>query len=592
MPKRSHKDGFLNVGFTSISERGEVKPQCVLVFLSVESLKLNKLQRHLEKKHLSLVGRQRGYFERREQELKRSRFEAPDNPALQAAKQATLASYHVSLRIAKHKVAHTIGEELVKPAAIEMTQLVCGDDAARKLQSVQMSNNTVRGRIKEMSLEVKDQIVGRMKKSPIFSLQLDESTDIAKSSQLMVFARYVGDKDVEEEFLFCEPLTTTTTGADVFNMCDKFFIDEGLDWNNCVALCVDGAPSMLGARNGFVARVKRVNANVHAIHCLLHRENLAAKRLSDDLGGVMQDVIVIVNYIKSSALNSRLFEQMCIDFGSEYKHLLFYSNVRWLSRGKVLKRVVDMRMEVEVFLTEKSHRLADKFSDKLWMLKVCYLSDIFTLVNELNISMQGRDETIITLSERLVAFKAKLKLWKGKMEKDRLAPFPSLNGYVDEWIDDVNFEDVKSSLVSHLEQLIDDFDRYIPDDQLLMGQAWIRNPFLVNVRELEEEDGVAEDLIDIQHDGNLRILFGTSRLSEFWTTVAKEKPLAGEKPLALLVPFSTTYLCEQGFSALTMIKTKLRNRLDPQDDLRLTLTKVMLDIEKLVSNKKQLHISH
>ncbi|GMH37935.1 hypothetical protein BSKO_05819 [Bryopsis sp. KO-2023] len=132
----------------------------------------------------------------------------------------------------------------------------------------------------------------------------------------------------------------------------------------------------------------------------------------------MQDVIV--NYIKSNALNSRLFEQICIDFGSEYKHLPFYS--------------LDYR-KVETVERE-----------------------------------DGKGSTC--------------------------------SFFVAEWIDDVNFEDVKANLISHLEQLIDDFDRYILDDQLPMGRGWIRNPFLVNVGDLEEEDEVAEDLIDIQHDGN------------------------------------------------------------------------------------------
>ncbi|CAK8685993.1 unnamed protein product [Clavelina lepadiformis] len=38
-----------------------------------------------------------------------------------------------------------------------------------------------------------------------------------------------------------------------------------------------------------------------------------------------------------------------------------------------------------------------------------------------------------------------------------------------------------------------------------------------------------------------------------------------------LVPLATTYLAEQqqGFSALTVIKTKHRNRLQPEDDMRL-----------------------
>ena len=97
---------------------------------------------------------------------------------------------------------------------------------------------------------------------------------------------------------------------------------------------------------------------------------------------MLQEVVATVNFVNSSALNHWLFEETCVGFGSEYKHLLFHSNVRWLSRGKVLRRTVDLRTELEIFLNEKNHRLATRFEDKSWMLKVCYLNNIFTPGNE------------------------------------------------------------------------------------------------------------------------------------------------------------------------------------------------------------------
>jgi len=196
-----------------------------------------------------------------------------------------------------------------------------------------------------------------MKKAGKWSYQLDESTDTGKNAQLMVYVRYEGDTDLEEEFLFCTQLTTTATGADIFNVVDNFQQKEDINWENCVSLCTDGAPAMLDARQGFTARFKEVNPNVQVGHCLIHRENLAAQHLSRDLSAVMQEVVDVVNFIKSSAVNSRLFEQMCVDLGSQFQHLIC-SNVRWLSRGKLLRRLVDLRTEVQVFLNEKKHRHA------------------------------------------------------------------------------------------------------------------------------------------------------------------------------------------------------------------------------------------
>jgi hypothetical protein len=51
----------------------------------------------------------------------------------------------------------------------------------------------------------------------------------------------------------------------------------------------------------------------------------------------------------------------------------------------------------------------------------------------------------------------------------------------------------------------------------------------------------------------------------------------------VLVPFASTYLWESGFSNLLQIKTKARNRLDVQDDMRLALTNTQSRITKLVT---------
>ena len=48
-------------------------------------------------------------------------------------KQATLASCVVAWHIARAKKPHSIGEKLIKPAAIDMVRIMCGDDVAKKL---------------------------------------------------------------------------------------------------------------------------------------------------------------------------------------------------------------------------------------------------------------------------------------------------------------------------------------------------------------------------------------------------------------------------------------------------------------------------
>ena len=62
--------------------------------------------------------------------------------------------------------------------------------------------------------------------------------------------------------------------------------------------------------------------------------------------------------------------------------------------------------------------------------------------------------------------------------------------------------------------------------------------------------------------------------------------------MTFLLPFATAFLCKQGFSALTVIKTKACNRLDPGGDMRIALTKLEPSIEDIMKEKFQFYQSH
>ena len=125
MGKYSYKQEYLDLGFTSIKDHVAEKLQRVVCYkaLSHESLKKNKLKRHLETKHPQHVKKSHTFFQYRETELIRSRISSETDPALLAYKQATLASNIVLLRIRREMKLHAIGEKLVKPAVIDIARL-------------------------------------------------------------------------------------------------------------------------------------------------------------------------------------------------------------------------------------------------------------------------------------------------------------------------------------------------------------------------------------------------------------------------------------------------------------------------------------
>ena len=103
-------------------------------------------------------------------------------------KPILMASYRAAYLIAKSKKAHNIGENLIKTCLVKMADILLGNEAARKLSKISMSDNSVKRRIEVTSSDILAQIVHGIKKNAFpIALQLDESTDVACMSQPFFF---------------------------------------------------------------------------------------------------------------------------------------------------------------------------------------------------------------------------------------------------------------------------------------------------------------------------------------------------------------------------------------------------------------------
>ena len=158
-----------------------------------------------------------------------------------------------------------------------------------------------------------------------------------------------------------------------------------------------------------MARVLQVAPLINFTHCIIHRESLACKTLDPDLNGVLDVGIKIVNFIKSRSLLTRLFTTLCDEMSSHHKSLLLHSEVRWLSRAKVLTRLYELRDEVYLFLMDRKNELVAKLTDCDWIEKLLYLSYVFEKLNCLNMSLQGESMNILRAINKIEAFKKKLQ---------------------------------------------------------------------------------------------------------------------------------------------------------------------------------------
>lgn len=586
--KRKYSSDFLKYGFTSIVVASVEKPQCVICndILSAESMKPNKLIRHFNTKHPNFADKDIDFFKRKADSVKRSRLDSGGLYQQQNV-AAVEASYLVALRIAKAKKPHTIAEDLLLPCTKDIVRLMLGTEYVKKLNPISLSNDTVKRRIEDMSSDILQQVVDEIKSTPlgIFSMQLDESTDVANCSQLMVYVRYVRDCDFKDEFLFCSPLETTTTARDVFEKVGSFFQNHQITWGSVCGVCTDGAPAMLGCRSGFQRLVSNESPKVIGTHCMIHRQVLATKTLPQSFQEILKGVVSAVNFVKASALNSRLFQKLCQEMDASHDVLLFHTEVRWLSRGKVLKRVFDLHAELKAFFNQKNKtEFEELFSDNQHLHKLAYLVDIFAILNELNLSLQGSNATCMDLSEKIHAFQMKLQLWQQKLDANRIYMFQTFSAFCEE--NEVDAELKKQTLLSvkeHIQILENEISQYFPNLPATPF-ALARSPFTVKVEDVPEN--AQEEFIELINSDAAKTDFSSKSISQFWIGCLQTYPILSEIVLRLLLPFPTTYLCETGFSSLLTIKSKYRSRLASDDDLRCALAKTVPRIPILVKQKQ------
>ncbi|GFX79334.1 zinc finger BED domain-containing protein 5 [Trichonephila clavipes] len=141
---RKYSQEYLNFGFTiTVGNREVCYPLCVICskILAADSMKPNKLKRHFETLHL------------------------------------------------RCKKPHTIAEELILPAAIEIVETMFGDNFAKELQSIPLSNDTVSRQIDDIAEDVEQQLFGKLR-DKLFSIQLDEATDSNKDAHFIAYVRF------------------------------------------------------------------------------------------------------------------------------------------------------------------------------------------------------------------------------------------------------------------------------------------------------------------------------------------------------------------------------------------------------------------
>ena len=212
------------------------------------------------------------------------------------------------------------------------------------------------------------------------------------------------DMTAKEELLTILPLKEHTRGEDIFKSFKNF---EKTQFPVCklMSITTNGAAAMVGHSNGFIAKCREDDEIPDFLnyHCIIHQQALCAKILN--MKEIMDVVTKISCSIRARSLQRRLFRAHLEKADCDHLELLLHTDVRRLSRGKFLQRFRELLPEIKEFLREGKHADYIQLNDHRWLLDLAFLTDLTTMLNDLNLQLQGKDKTVIDMINSVNAFK-------------------------------------------------------------------------------------------------------------------------------------------------------------------------------------------
>ena len=262
----------------------------------------------------------------------------------------------------------------------------------------------------------------------------------------------------------------------------------------------------------------------------------------------------------------------------------FCTEVCWLSRGNMTRRVFELRNELLEFYEQRNHHFKNDLASMEFPSMLAYLSDIFDTSNHMSMLFQGPNSTISDFVSKLQAYLRKLDLWTTNIENEQYHMLKDLSS-----LQHQHSEKLFQEIRCHLKLLKTELKYYFPNKN---NSPYVSNPFFVDPSVPPVGTREQEEIIDIQSDEAAKIEHKKECLINFWLTMFFTYPILTQKAILQLLVFPSTWKCEQGFSAMMSIKRKSRNCLTSASHyFRCAVSTMAPRIDQLVQ-EKQMQQSH
>ena len=476
--------------------------------------------------------------------------------------------------------------------------------------------------IESISFIIERKVLENIKKSEYYSLLIDETMDISKKEQLIIYAKYFDytKNKFQTSFLKVTPLENQN-GAQIFLKVKDYLFKNGLDIRKCMAFGCDGAANLTGYRNGVYSHLIKSNPFLILRHCANHRLALAHTDTKSDVKYINEYVDIIADiysFFSRSARRNILLKKFQAETLEPELHVLKMCPTRWLSLSNCVKNISRMLQSLvltfdeelnstDITMTAESRK---RYEDTF--VKVCeykfiamtfFLLIILGIIDKLCLSLQSDELNYENYANSVNTCFEELK-----------------QNYVDSEVYGDNFRVFKekiankkfsqhiviienSPLKKETEKIIKEFSkslyqnlksRFIIDEivlllQILVIENIIKNEEDISLYGISQMDKLLEifgvekntnnlvsppiiDLIETRIEWRLfkRLIlnnYSNWKNKDFWSEATINSFFKLQYPnmrklgyIANILPLSTA-VCERGFSTLNLIKDEQRNKL-------------------------------
>ena len=186
---------------------------------------------------------------------------------------------------------------------------------------------------------MRDEIISEIKEAGIFSMMLDETSDVSKDEQLSFVFRYPLWGEIFESFLTFKNVASTT-GEVLFDTVDMTLKEFKLQLSNLRGLGTDGAANMRGKYQGLKTRISQANPIVKGVHCACHALNLVlvqACQCSIPVKVFFATLEELYVFIEGSPKRHHRFFEIQKDLNLTPRSLKRHAETRWETRHKVIE---------------------------------------------------------------------------------------------------------------------------------------------------------------------------------------------------------------------------------------------------------------